>query len=331
MELQTDPETDKFVTSSMIAFINQHIESSYLSTLDEIVLSYVVTVLENLAAENGSLEGLFDVEEFFEMLSAYFPEFEKIPHAVVNDWIFELVDSLRKFKADKKGNSSKKEFGFDSLLDEIDKEKAREPRSKRNSESSTDSGVSSGGGSCNGQPNGRKNSRSRTPRVSDNSESECDGADLMQRLQLYEDQHNGKTQTLMEMFPTLQKIDAQNFVALANGDLEKAVQMVLVQLETGEIKSPIQLTNRLRTNSKSDVDEKTLKDRIFARYGFIDQAEDTREYKPLLPKAEPKKMVRYREGQVVSTKGERYTEVQINKDGEETKVRSYLHKPNKHN
>lgn len=42
-------------------------------------------------------------------------------------------------------------------------------------------------------------------------------------------------------------------------------------------------------------------------------------------------MVRYREGQVVSTKGERYTEVQINKDGEETKVRGYLHKPNKNN
>lgn len=53
---------------------------------------------------------------------------------------------------------------------------------------------------------------------------------------------------MMEMFPTLQKIDAQNFVALANGDLEKAVQMVLVQLETGEIKSPIQLTNRHRLN-----------------------------------------------------------------------------------
>lgn len=30
MDLQTNSETDKFVTSSMIAFINQHIESSYL-------------------------------------------------------------------------------------------------------------------------------------------------------------------------------------------------------------------------------------------------------------------------------------------------------------
>lgn len=72
--------------------------------MDEIVLNYVVTVLENLATETGSLEDLFDVEEFCEMLSAYFPEFEKIPHAVVTEWIFELVDSLRKLQAEKKGN-----------------------------------------------------------------------------------------------------------------------------------------------------------------------------------------------------------------------------------
>lgn len=62
-----------------------------------------MTVLENLAAETGSMDDLFDVEEFCEMLSAYFPEFEQIPHTVVTEWIFELVDSLRKFKAEKKG------------------------------------------------------------------------------------------------------------------------------------------------------------------------------------------------------------------------------------
>lgn len=73
------------------------------STLDEIVLNYVVTVLENLACETGSLDDFFDVEEFYEMLSAYFPEFEKIPHTVVTEWIFELVESLRKIKAEKKG------------------------------------------------------------------------------------------------------------------------------------------------------------------------------------------------------------------------------------
>jgi hypothetical protein len=41
---------------------------------------------------------------------------------------------------------------------------------------------------------------------------------------------------------------------------------------------------------------------------------------------EPKKLVRYRGGQVVSTKGERFTEVAVNKDGEEVKIRSYISK-----
>jgi len=66
------------------------------STLDEIVLNYVATVLESLATESGKLEDSFDVEEFCEMLSAYFPGFESISHALVTQWICDLVDNLRK-------------------------------------------------------------------------------------------------------------------------------------------------------------------------------------------------------------------------------------------
>lgn len=70
----------------------------FCSSVDEIILSYVVTVLENLASEisMGPLEDVFDVEEFCEMLTAYFPEFSSIPHAVVSQWVFDLVDSIRK-------------------------------------------------------------------------------------------------------------------------------------------------------------------------------------------------------------------------------------------
>lgn len=59
------------------------------------MLSYVVTVLESLATESGNLEESFDVDEFCEMLSAYFPEFSNIPHEQVSQWIFDLVASLK--------------------------------------------------------------------------------------------------------------------------------------------------------------------------------------------------------------------------------------------
>jgi len=68
-----------------------------------------------------------------------------------------------------------------------------------------------------------------------------------------------------------------------------------------------------------------------ARYGFIDQAEDAKEFRPPPPKAEPKKLVRYRESQVVTTKGERYSEVRGVKDAEETRTKNYLNKASRHN
>ncbi|CAG7710412.1 unnamed protein product [Allacma fusca] len=312
MERQ-DSDSEKFITSSLISFINEHIHSSRLSSLDEIVLSYVVTVLENLVTERfQDLSDLFDAEEFCEMLSAYFPEFSSIPQKVVSEWVFALVTSLK--QPAKKDEASKEDIAFESLLGEID----REPRTKRYSESSSDS-------SCNGS---KKSSSNRTPRVSETSDSEADVADIIQRLQLEE-----KTQTLIEMFPSLARIDAQNLVSLSNGDLEKSVQMVLLQMEGDGLnhthsQSLSSLPSKARFGAKSDVDEKVLKDRIVARYGFIDQAEDSKEFRPAPPKVEPKKLVRYRESQVVSTKGERYSEVRI-KDGEEIKPKTYISKPHR--
>lgn len=41
----------------------------------------------------------------------------------------------------------------------------------------------------------------------------------------------------------------------------------------------------------------------------MDRNADQKEHKPLIPKIEPKKLVRYRDNKIVSLKGERYTEV----------------------
>jgi hypothetical protein len=71
----------------------------FYSSIDEIVLSYVVSILEDLGTE-ASVEEAFDVEGFCEMMAAYFPEFSTIHHAAVCQWMFELEATL----SQKKGN-----------------------------------------------------------------------------------------------------------------------------------------------------------------------------------------------------------------------------------
>jgi hypothetical protein len=50
---------------------------------------------------------------------------------------------------------------------------------------------------------------------------------------------------------------------------------------------------------------------IFYSYSYVDKNSETKEHKPLGPKIEPKKLVRYRDNKIVSLKGERYTEVSL--------------------
>ncbi|GCB74936.1 hypothetical protein scyTo_0020847 [Scyliorhinus torazame] len=42
---------------------------------------------------------------------------------------------------------------------------------------------------------------------------------------------------------------------------------------------------------------------------MVDNEDDVKTHKPIAPKEAPKKLIRYIDNQVVSTKGERYTEV----------------------
>ncbi len=48
-----------------------------ISTLDDVILSYITGVLEDLGSQEG-VEENFDVEVFVEMLEAYIPGFSDI-------------------------------------------------------------------------------------------------------------------------------------------------------------------------------------------------------------------------------------------------------------
>lgn len=65
------------------------------STIDEIILTYVVSVLEELGESTGDVESAFDAEAFCEMMAAYVPEFSGISLPKVCQWMFELEATLR--------------------------------------------------------------------------------------------------------------------------------------------------------------------------------------------------------------------------------------------
>lgn len=122
---------------------------------------------------------------------------------------------------------------------------------------------------------------------------------------------------LLEVFPTCSMEQAQWVLAKARGDLEEAVQMLVEGKEEGPPgwDGPNQdLPRRLRGPQKDD-----LKSFILQKYMMVDRAEDQKTHRPMAPKEAPKKLIRYIDNQVVSTKGERFKDVR-NPEAEEMKA-----------
>uniref|UniRef100_A0A3P9PVJ8 CUE domain containing 2 n=1 Tax=Poecilia reticulata TaxID=8081 RepID=A0A3P9PVJ8_POERE len=67
----------KIIHSALHEFIQTYIPDADLSTLDDVLLSYITGVLEDLGSQQ-SVEENFDVEVFGEMLEAYIPGFAEI-------------------------------------------------------------------------------------------------------------------------------------------------------------------------------------------------------------------------------------------------------------
>ncbi|XP_042545176.1 CUE domain-containing protein 2 isoform X1 [Dipodomys spectabilis] len=121
---------------------------------------------------------------------------------------------------------------------------------------------------------------------------------------------------LLEVFPTCSMEQAQWVLAKARGDLEEAVQ-ILVEGKEGPPgwDGPNQdLPRRLRGPQKDE-----LKSFILQKYMMVDSAEDQKIHRPMVPKEAPKKLIRYIDNQVVSTKGERFKDVR-NPEAEEMKA-----------
>jgi len=102
---------------------------------------------------------------------------------------------------------------------------------------------------------------------------------------------SGQIDLLREMFPCVKKDELIGVLTLSGGDVEKAVQLLLLEeheslpipKHCNGIVGGAKRVQRTSTSSEDD-DQKFLKERVVARYGFVDKNEDAKEFKPILPK-----------------------------------------------
>ncbi|CAB0002281.1 unnamed protein product [Nesidiocoris tenuis] len=248
------------------------------------------------------------------MMSAYFPEFASISLPKVCQWMFELEATLRKSR-----DSGNDESLFDRDLAEflvplsIDQPTHRTHNSSSECSSTTDKG--------------KIHRKHQLSEASDGSLSSDSSGDYYAHEDMPD--YLEQIQVLQEMFPGVCEMEVRHCLTIAGGDVATAAQIALHRQEAGQT---FNHTTFLQHSGqpKAVVDDHELKSRIIARYSFVDKDDDAREHRPVAPKSEPKKLVRYRDNKIVSLKGERFTEIKRD-DEEDTKRSSAGVKPPRQN
>jgi len=271
------------VTDSLFAFLHGHVQELKKEDIDEIVLSYVVSILQDLA--DMSDEESFDVDAFCETIVAYMPVTEVIPAEEITDWMFALAKEQR----EKNARKNKQQIDLKSVIEETTKKGQR----KISESSSIDMNLES------------DKKPSRISESSDNSNPDC--------------LEHEQVDQLMEMFPSVCAVEVTHCLNLMSGDIEKAAQLIIHRQESGQ---SLQAKTKVGKKGAKEIDDKSIKRSIMDKYGFVDQADDARYHRPTLKKEDDKKMIRYRDGKIVSTKGERYT--QVTKAESEEMKKSYV-------
>lgn len=212
---------------------------------------------------SGPSEENFDMEAFTEMMEAYVSGFAHIPRATVGDMMQKLSGQLS------------------------------DARNKENLQPQS-SGVQ-------GQVPTQPEPLQRPEKLKEEARSSAAAVDTQKEAAGTEEELLPGVDVLLEVFPTCSVEQAQWVLAKARGDLEEAVQMLVEGKEEGPRAwdGPNQdLPRRLRGPKKEE-----LKSFILQKYMMVDSAEDQKTHRPMAPKEAPKKLIRYIDNQVVSTKG----------------------------
>ncbi|XP_049927540.1 CUE domain-containing protein 2 [Epinephelus moara] len=177
----------KIIHSALHEFIQAYIPDADLSTLDDVILSYITGVLEDLGSQQ-SVEENFDVEVFAEMLEAYIPGFAEIDSVKVCEMMFNLASKLATAR-----NSAYEETEPKASTEEISLKLTTLPAEP---------------------PPGRESQCLKT---------QTEGATAKLPVSEWESQE----QHLLEMFPKCSLSEARSALSIAKGDMEEAVRLII--------------------------------------------------------------------------------------------------------
>ncbi|XP_034040552.1 CUE domain-containing protein 2 [Thalassophryne amazonica] len=178
----------KIIHGALHEFIQTFIPDADLSTLDDVLLSYITGVLEDLGSHQ-SVEENFDVEVFAEMLEAYIPGFAEIDSVKVCEMMFSLASKL----ATARTTADKENGMLKSRPDDLSLKLSNLPS---------------------GSPPGREMQCLTTP---------AEGATAKEPVSEWETQE----QHLLEMFPKCSLSEARSALSIAKGDMEEAVRLII--------------------------------------------------------------------------------------------------------
>ncbi|XP_040571164.1 CUE domain-containing protein 2 isoform X3 [Lepeophtheirus salmonis] len=296
---------DESISSSLLEFLRSQIPSIKVDDIDGILLDYVTSILEDLKEDSSN----FDLDEFYEMLTAYIPDSASIESEILADWLIRTACEQR--KEEPQGSSSSSSASYSFLSSSISKVASLDlshiiketPKEALEEEKSPDSSTSS------------TSSTSSDPTFESKENAHIEESCEDERYEFQD-----KMDSLSELFPYACQLEVVHCLSLAEGDIDNAAHLIMIRNETGQsFRAP---TDRkiIKANTKPILNAKELKEKIVGKYGFIDQAEDSRYHRPNIKKTEDKKLIRYRDGKIVSTKGERFT--QVKKEGPEEMKKS---------
>ncbi|XP_061645153.1 CUE domain-containing protein 2 [Phyllopteryx taeniolatus] len=177
----------KIIHGALHDFLQTYIPDADLSTLDDVLLSYITGVLEDLGSQQ-SVEENFDVEVFAEMLEAYVPGFAEIDSVKVCEMMFGLASALAAARTSVTGENSV-------------------PKPEDRSFENTPRLPSE-------PPPGREMQCLQT---------QTEGAIAKLPVSELETQE----QHLLEMFPKCSLSEARSALSIAKGDMDEAVRLII--------------------------------------------------------------------------------------------------------
>ncbi|XP_018018030.1 CUE domain-containing protein 2 [Hyalella azteca] len=236
----------EFVFSSLKELVILYAPEADLSGLDDIVVNYVLGVVEDEVAGEPA-----DVEGVKQLVEAYEPSFSDVPDHEIGEWIINTGKALKQRR-----NKGEKTPGV--TLDAIVSAFTCEAKTKSRipSTSEINSVIERA------TPDGKVRKCSSSS-CSTSSTSDVD--------------------TLLELFPDACRVDAERCLLTSGGDVQEAITLMLDAPPLNSRISSIE-TAVSKATARKLMDDEAVKASIINKYGFIDHNEDLKEHKPVLPK-----------------------------------------------